>query len=409
MIFDGLPPISQLPTALGVHNVPSSRFPAYNHPTATTTVATNPFHSKRPTIYIGRLPAIARGVNAVHSTNPQNGRPITLIRRRDQLFVNKLSLRSLLPPNSHAVQPAVPSQFHQQPQYFPQSNTLDSLDVGAVQEVFSCPASTPISPSFSSLSTNTATRHQQNAAPNQHSLPLLPDIMEPEFHQLGVRIQHLNIRIKDAIVTNPNGCCIYYGRYDDMIAPPVTSSPPIGATTTTSAPDPIEMSIGHNVAEANRAYVDMLLNHMVRGITVTASSHDGSIYVERLCRCAVFVYYLDEATGEYVFVKKVVRRECAKVFDYAQFAEELEYFRLGQGPKPHYEVVLAFGQQLRPGLATYNLLVWCRVASCRAWFQFQRVGFLLLVDELSIVCKLNKYDFFQLLGFLRSQGVPRLP
>lgn len=50
---------------------------------------------------------------------------------------------------------------------------------------------------------------------NQH-VQLLPDIMEPEYHQLGVRIQHLSVRIRDTIVTNPNGCCIYYGRFDEV-------------------------------------------------------------------------------------------------------------------------------------------------------------------------------------------------
>lgn len=50
----------------------------------------------------------------------------------------------------------------------------------------------------------------------QPTLSYLPEIMEPEYHQLAVRIQHLNLRVKDAIVTNPNGCCIYFGRYDEV-------------------------------------------------------------------------------------------------------------------------------------------------------------------------------------------------
>ncbi len=372
MIFDGLPPMNQLHQP---YSLSSSRRSPYSHPQqhnqqlgTSTNTATTAFHAKRPTIYISRLPPIAR----TDGTGTNNQRPITLIRRRDQLFVKKLSLRSLLPPGSQTLASHPPPSQAQLLSSPLGGNSLDSLDVGAVQEVFSSP-SPQISSSYSLYSPPQPSPAQASNQQQQQQafLPLLPDIMEPEFHQLGVRIQHLNIRVKDSIVTNPNGCCIFYGRYDEMAAPTVNSDSP---NATSSAPDPIEMAVGHTVAEANRAYVEMLLNHMVRGITVTASSHDGSIYVERSCRCAVFVYYMDEASGEYVFIKKVVRRECAQVFDYSQFATELEYYRLGQGPKPHHEVVLAFGQQLRPGIATYNLLLWCRIASCRAWFQVQRVS-----------------------------------
>ncbi|KAL5970336.1 Interferon regulatory factor 2 [Taenia solium] len=347
MIFDGLPSLGQLAATFNVHNFSARRS------SSSSTVG----HQRRPTILIGRLSSLARNDSA-----PYQSRPLAIVRRRDQLFVKKLSLRSLLP--SSQVRAA-----HLLPQHVHSVNTgpLDSLDVGAVQEVLSSP-----SPQFSGFHSSPVNSPSVPVLHPPSYLPLLPDIMEPEFHQLGVRIQHLNIRVRDAIVTNPNGCCIYFGRFDEALAANPATDPP-DSISITSSPDALEMAITHNVADENRAYVDMLLSNMIRGIIVTASSNDGSIYVRRLCRCAVFAYYLDEGVGDYVLIKKVFRRECVKIFDYPQFAAQLEYYRLGQGSKPHFEVVLAFGQQLRSGLSTQNLLVWCRVASCRAWFQVQRV------------------------------------
>lgn len=350
MIFDGLPSLGQLATTFNVHNFSARR--------CSSSSAAG--HQRRPTILIGRLSSLARNDGA-----PYQSRPLAIVRRRDQLFVKKLSLRSLLPSSSSQVQ-ATPLLPHI---HSVNTGPFDSLDVGAVQEVFSSP-----SPQFSGFHSSPINSPSIPVLHPPSYLPLLPDIMEPEFHQLGVRIQHLNIRVRDAIVTNPNGCCIYFGRFDEALAANPSTDPP-DSISITSSPDAIEMAITHNVADENRAYVDMLLSNMIRGIVVTASSNDGSIYVRRLCRCAVFAYYLDEGVGDYVLIKKVFRRECVKIFDYPQFAAQLEYYHLGQGPRPHFEVVLAFGQQLRPGLSTQSLLVWCRVASCRAWFQVQRVGF----------------------------------
>ncbi|CAL8107517.1 unnamed protein product [Calicophoron daubneyi] len=181
---------------------------------------------------------------------------------------------------------------------------------------------------------------------------IFPDVLEPEYHQLGVRIQHLGVRVKDAIITNPNGCCIYFGRYDEITSP--------------AAPDPVEAQIPHYISEANKEYVDLLLDNMVRGIILSVTH--GSIFAERMCKCAVFVY-VPAANGEFLLLKKLGRREREKVFDYDEFMSDLRAYRLGQRPKPHFEVILAFGQQLRPNLSTDSLLVWCRVASCRAWYQ----------------------------------------
>lgn len=65
-------------------------------------------------------------------------------------------------------------------------------------------------------------------------------------------------------------------------------------------------------------------------------------------------------------------REREKIFDFDTFVEQLESYRENRGLKPHFEVILAFGQQIKPGITTDNLLVWCRVASCKAWFMLQR-------------------------------------
>ncbi|CAH8443183.1 unnamed protein product [Schistosoma turkestanicum] len=184
---------------------------------------------------------------------------------------------------------------------------------------------------------------------------LLPDIMEPEYHQLGVRIQHLSVRVRDTIVTNPNGCCIYYGRFDEISSP--------------AAPDPIEAQIPHQISVANKAYVDLLLDNMVRGIILTVIR--GSIYAERICKCAVFVY-IPTVDGEYILARKLGRRLQEKIFDYDQFLFHLDSYRQNQQSRPHFEVVLAFGQQLKPGISTDSLLVWARIASCRAWFQLHK-------------------------------------
>ncbi|KAH8853805.1 Interferon regulatory factor 4 [Schistosoma japonicum] len=188
---------------------------------------------------------------------------------------------------------------------------------------------------------------------------LLPDIMEPDYHQLGVRIQHLSIRVRDTIVTNPNGCCIYYGRFDEI--------------SSLAAPDPIEAQIPHQISVANKAYVDLLLDNMVRGIILTVIR--GSIYAERICKCAVFVY-VPTVDGEYILAKKLGRRLREKIFDYDQFLFHLNSYRQNQQSRPHFEVVLAFGQQLKPGISTDSLLVWSRVASCRAWFQLHKAHLL---------------------------------
>ncbi|TPP60592.1 Interferon Regulatory Factor [Fasciola gigantica] len=191
--------------------------------------------------------------------------------------------------------------------------------------------------------------------PPQPAFSYLPEIMEPEYHQLGVRIQHLNLRVKDAIVTNPNGCCIYFGRYDEINSP--------------ASPDPIEAQIPHHISETNKQYVDLLLQNMVRGVMLYVEQ--GSIFAVRMCKCAVFVY-LPTSSGDFVLLKKLGRRERDKIFDYAEFMNDLRAHRLNQHPKPHFEVILAFGQQMRPNFSTDSLLVWCRVASCRAWFQLFR-------------------------------------
>ncbi|VDQ18009.1 unnamed protein product, partial [Trichobilharzia regenti] len=156
------------------------------------------------------------------------------------------------------------------------------------------------------------------------SLELIP---EPEYHHLGIRIQHLNVRVRDTIVTNPNGCCI----------------------TSPNAPEPVEVLIPHQVSVANKHYVDLLLDNMVKGIILTVVR--GSIYVERVCKCAVFVY-IPTVSGQHVLLKKLGRRLREKVFDYDQFLFQLESYHQNQQPRPHFEIVLAFGQQLKPGIST---------------------------------------------------------
>ncbi|TGZ59113.1 hypothetical protein CRM22_009274 [Opisthorchis felineus] len=185
--------------------------------------------------------------------------------------------------------------------------------------------------------------------------PYPPDLLEPEYHQLGIRIQHLGIRVKDTIITNPNGCCIYFGRFDEISAP--------------AAPEPVEAQIPHHISEANKDYVDLLLDNMVRGVMLSVVR--GSIFAERMCKCAVFVY-TPTPSGDHILLKKLGRRERELLFDYDEFVIDLQRFRAGEHPRPHFEVILAFGQQLRPNLTSSSLLVWCRVASCRAWFQLHK-------------------------------------
>ncbi|BHF72511.1 interferon regulatory factor [Sparganum proliferum] len=348
MIFDGIPAMANPPPLHLSSVVRRSMQP------------TTLLGGKRPAFFIRRLVRPASGC-----------RPIAVLRRaHDQLFLKKLSLRAQ----------AQPAPVEQSPA-FSISETADSLDVGAVQEItgfseesaaFNRQSWQPYAnrgvqpiPLPPSILRKVAPMHGASyqspgydlANGNSQSfLPLLPDVMEPEFHQLGVRIQHLNIRVKDSIVTNPNGCCIYFGRYDEA--------------SSSAVPDAIEAQIIRHVSDANRSYVNLLLDNMYRGVIVTSSR--GSIYVERLCKCAVFVYA--PSGGDYVFLKNLSRKECTKVFDYSQFMADLEYHRRRQGPRPQFEIVLSFGQQLRPGVSTDSLLVWCRIASCRAWFQAQKAS-----------------------------------
>ena len=70
--------------------------------------------------------------------------------------------------------------------------------------------------------------------------------MEPEFHQLGVRIQQLNICVRDAIVTIANGCCIYFGRLDEAVISDNDIDTSNGVSIS-SAPDLIEMAKTHSV------------------------------------------------------------------------------------------------------------------------------------------------------------------
>ena len=42
-------------------------------------------------------------------------------------------------------------------------------------------------------------------------------IIEPEFHHLGVRLQHHIICERDAMATNAKCCCFYYDRIDESV------------------------------------------------------------------------------------------------------------------------------------------------------------------------------------------------
>ncbi|VEL26215.1 unnamed protein product [Protopolystoma xenopodis] len=370
MIFDGISPVStMMPT-------PVSHIQA-----ARKNVAPPPSNgSKRSAVFIQRI-------NGSDSTS----RPIAFIHRINEGVVIKqfqLSQQQQM----QQIHPVVDSQDESNDASDFGINgglTTDHLDIGATQEVPSCGSSdydnyngghsrylsvegNPLGTttiirrlaapnnrhsflfqpqSHSSLSnlgvlSNNSFTHGSNVAAAGH-VAFLPDVMEPEYHQLGIRIQHLNIRVKDAIINSP------------------------------AAPDPIETQIPHHVSDANKAYVDLLLENMVRGIVLSATH--GSIYVERMCKCAVFVY-VPTSDGDHIFMRKLGRREREKIFDYDDFMQDLECYQAGQRPRPHFEIILAFGQQLRSGLSTDNLLVWCRVASCRAWFHLHKVsGYILLL------------------------------
>ncbi|VDK83017.1 unnamed protein product [Dibothriocephalus latus] len=282
MIFDGIPAMAN-PPPLHLSSV-----------VRRSVQPTTLLGGKRPAFFIRRL------------VRPTNGcRPIAVLRRaHDQLFLKKLSLRAQ----------AQPTPVEQSPE-FSISETADSLDVGAVQEItgFSEESTALSRPSWQQYAnhgvqpipflrkvgpvpgaTYQGPGYDQANGNSQSFLPFLPDVMEPEFHQLGVRIQHLNIRVKDSIVTNPNGCCIYFGRYDE--------------TNSSAVPDAIEAQIIRHVSDANRSYVNLLLDNMYRGVIVTSSR--GSIYIERLCKCAVFVYA--HSGDDYIFLKNLSRKECAK-------------------------------------------------------------------------------------------------
>lgn len=71
-----------------------------------------------------------------------------------------------------------------------------------------------------------------------------------------------------------------------------------------SSPDPIEPPITNYVSEKNKPYVDLLLDNMKRGIVISATQ--GSIYAERVCKCAVFVY-APTSDGDYQFLLKLSR------------------------------------------------------------------------------------------------------
>ena len=82
--------------------------------------------------------------------------------------------------------------------------------------------------------------------------------------------------MRDAIATNPNGCCIHFGRLDEAVISDNAIDISIGISKT-SLTDPIEMATAHNVPHVNRAFVDMLPTNVICGNIVTASSADGNI------------------------------------------------------------------------------------------------------------------------------------
>ena len=98
-------------------------------------------------------------------------------------------------------------------------------------------------------------------------------ITQPTLWHVCVRIQNCNIRVGDAIITNPKGRCINFGRFDEAAISDNAIDISIGVSITSST-DPIEMALMHNVSDVNRAYVDMLLTNVICGNIVLASSAD---------------------------------------------------------------------------------------------------------------------------------------
>ncbi|CAH8573597.1 unnamed protein product [Dicrocoelium dendriticum] len=337
MIFDGVTPTYNP----NFPPTPVSQLGSYEMATPSI-----PLGSRRTAVIVQRFPCV-------------NTRTVTLVQpRNDRLFLRRV--------------PVIPyqSEFHNNRQEpcalrIVASRSLNVRPTGTNHPNFKSAHSDYLSRNASERSSNDVTSNNRfgialSSRPSSCCGDLDPadpllGVTEPEFHQLGIRIQHLNFRIKDTIVTNPNGCCVYFGRYDQI--------------SSLASPDPVEVQIPHHVSEANKEFVDLLLENMIRGVILSVIQ--GSVYAERVCKCAVFVY-APVCTGEYVLLKKLGRRERDLIFDYGEFVSHLRSYRAGQHPKPHFEVILAFGQQLRPGSTTNSLLVWCRVASCRAWFQLNK-------------------------------------
>ena len=98
-------------------------------------------------------------------------------------------------------------------------------------------------------------------------------ITEPTLWHVGVRIQHFNIRVGDAIITNPNRHCINFVRFKEAAISDYAIDTSIGVSITSST-DPIEMALMHNLSDVNRVYVDMLLTNVICGNIVLASSAD---------------------------------------------------------------------------------------------------------------------------------------
>ncbi|CAH8436576.1 unnamed protein product [Heterobilharzia americana] len=336
MIFDGLPVTCRFtsPSSLNTNSHASPSF----HP------------SKRHALIVQKLPALGSG-----------SRQFTLVRRGDGVLMKQLQSSTYRPAHVLQGQQLNPYRICHSSANRASNQSLRCYGELNVDNYLSMQPSSYVDSQITNSTANLtgavshSTRFIPGVSPVNQFVQLLPDIMEPEYHQLAVRIQHLSVRVRDAIVTNPNGCCIYYGRFDEITSP--------------AAPDPIEAQIPHQISVANKAYVDLLLDNMIRGIILTVVHR--SIYAERICKCAVFVY-IPTGSGEYVLIKKLGRRLKEKIFDYDQFLFHLESYRQNQLSRPHFEVILAFGQQLKPGISTDSLLIWSRVASCRAWFQLNK-------------------------------------
>nr|CAH8830608.1 unnamed protein product [Trichobilharzia regenti] len=333
LIFDGIPPVYALTS-----NIPN-----------TNTSRVNPTfsHSRRPTVAVQKLHRMGHG-----------SRQFASVRRNDGVHMKQIQSNQYGSAYILQGQQPNPYRIHRN-----SVNMVSNQNLGCVSETVNVDGQFKMHPLSISdcqmINSNTAsddlsllTYFVPGVVSLDQSLELIP---EPEYHHLGIRIQHLNVRVRDTIVTNPNGCCVYYERFDEITSP--------------NAPEPVEVLIPHQVSVANKHYVDLLLDNMVKGIILTVVR--GSIYVERVCKCAVFVY-IPTVSGQHVLLKKLGRRLREKVFDYDQFLFQLESYHQNQQPRPHFEIVLAFGQQLKPGISTDSLLVWSRVASCRAWFHLHK-------------------------------------